>query len=99
MRHTDSNRLMPHDLDAERGVLGAILVNNSGFDQILDTLQPEHFFREGHRRIFQRMIALSGRNQPIDLLTLKDELFRTGDLEEAGGPAYISALTDGVPLS
>ena len=62
-------------------------------------LQPEAFFRDAHRRIFERMADLSERSQPIDFITLKEELARAGELDEVGGPAYLAALTDGVPRS
>jgi replicative DNA helicase len=90
-------RTLPHNLDAERSVLGAILIDNAMYDTAVEVIRPESFFRDAHRRIFERMIALAERRQPIDLLTLTEELARAGDLEEVGGPAYVSALVDGVP--
>jgi replicative DNA helicase len=93
------DRTLPHNLEAEKCVLGAILINNQAFNQAAEVIVPEDFFRDAHRRIYERMIELTDRNDPVDLVTLKDELVRVGDLEEVGGPAYISALTDGVPRS
>jgi len=92
-------RTLPHNLEAERSVLGAILIDNDTFNIAAAMIDSKAFFRDAHRRIFDRMLDLSERSQPIDLVTLKDELARSGDLEEVGGPAYISALTDGVPRS
>lgn len=94
-----SDRTLPHNLEAEKCVLGAILINNHAFNQAAETIDSGDFFRDAHRRIFEKMVSLSERNQPIDLVTLTDELDRSGELEEVGGPAYISALTDGVPRS
>jgi replicative DNA helicase len=90
-------RTLPHNLDAERSVLGAILIDNDAFNVAASVIDARAFFRDAHRRIFDRMVALAERSQPIDLVTLKEELERAGDLEEVGGPAYIAALVDGVP--
>jgi replicative DNA helicase len=80
-------------------VLGAILIDNATFNVVAAVLQPDAFFRDAHRRIFERMADLSERSQPIDFITLKEELARAGELDEVGGPAYLAALTDGVPRS
>lgn len=93
------DRTLPHNLEAEKCVLGAILINNHAFNQATEVIDSGDFFRDAHRRLFDKMVALSERSQPIDLVTLKDELVRSGELDEVGGPAYISALTDGVPRS
>ncbi len=93
------DRTLPHNLEAEKCVLGAILINNHAFNQAAEVIDAGDFFREAHRRIFEKMVSLTDRSQPVDLVTLKDELVKTGELEEVGGPAYISSLTDGVPRS
>ena len=92
-------RTLPHNLEAEKSVLGAILIQNEAFNHAAELLDSRDFFRDAHRRIFEKMIALSERNDAIDFVTLKEELSRTGDLEEVGGPAYIASLADGVPRS
>ena len=94
-----AQRTLPHNLEAERSVLGAILIDNDVFNVAAATITPVSFFRDAHRRIFEQMVALSERSQPIDLVTLKEELERSGDLDEVGGPAYIASLVDGVPRS
>jgi replicative DNA helicase len=94
-----SDRTLPHNLEAEKCVLGAILINNHAFNQAAEVIDAQDFFRDAHRRIFDKIVALTDRSQPIDLVTLKDELTRSGELDEVGGPAYISALADGVPRS
>src|SRR6266550_3791339 len=94
-----SERTLPHNLEAERSVLGAILLHNDAFNLAAEVIDSEDFFRDAHRRIFDRMVALAERNGAIDLVTLKDELGRAGELDEVGGPAYIAALVDGVPRS
>jgi len=94
-----SDRTLPHNLEAEKSVLGAILINNQAFNQAAEVIDQTDFFRDAHRRIFEKMIALTDRNEPVDLVTLKDELTRSNEIDEVGGPAYISSLTDGVPRS
>jgi len=93
------DRTLPHSLDAEKSVLGAILVHNDAFNHAAELIDAHDFFRDAHRRIFDRMVALSERGDPIDFITLKEELTRAGELDQIGGPAYIAALTDGVPRS
>lgn len=92
-------RTLPHNLEAERSVLGAILIDNHTFNLAAGVITSSAFFRDAHRRIYERMTDLSERNQPIDLVTLKEELERAGELQEVGGPVYIASLVDGVPRS
>src|ERR1051325_11847795 len=94
-----AERTLPHNLEAERSVLGAILLHNDAFTLAAEVIDAEDFFRDAHRRIFDKMVKLADRGDAIDLVTLKEELGRTGDLDEVGGPAYITALVDGVPRS
>ena len=92
-------KVLPNNLEAERTVLGAILVDNETFHHARELLQKDDFYRDAHRKIFQSMETLSVRGQAIDLITLKEELGRKGDLESAGGASYLSSLIDGVPRS
>ncbi len=92
-----TERPLPHNLEAERSVLGAILIHNEAFNHAAEVLEPRDFFRDAHRRIFEKMVQLSERNEAIDLVTLKEALTRSRELEEVGGPAYITALVDGLP--
>ena len=94
-----AERTLPHSLDAEKSVLGAILIHNEAFNHAAELIDARDFFRDAHRRIFNSMVALSERNDPIDFVTLREELSRTGQLDEVGGPAYIASLADGVPRS
>jgi len=87
----------PHSLEAERTVLGGILINNAYLSVALSLLTPEDFYRDAHRQILAGMVNLMDRGQPIDLLTLSDELQKSGSLEEVGGAAYLASLMDGVP--
>jgi replicative DNA helicase len=96
---TAIEKTLPHNLDAERSVLGAVLVDNAAMHAALQRLKPQDFYRDAHRRIFSAMLELSERAGVIDLVTLKEMLSRSGDLDTAGGPALLAALTDGVPRS
>jgi replicative DNA helicase len=92
-------RTLPHNLEAEKSVLGAILIQNEAFNHAAELIDSGDFFRDAHRRIFEKMVTLSERGDAIDFVTLKEELSRGGDLDEVGGPAYIASLADGVPRS
>jgi replicative DNA helicase len=94
-----AERPLPHNLEAERSVLGAILLHNDAFNLAAEVIDAQDFFRNAHQRIFDKMVRLAERGDAIDLVTLKEELGRSGDLDEVGGPAYITALVDGVPRS
>src|SRR6266581_8416123 len=94
-----ADRTLPHNLEAERSVLGAILLHNEAFNHAAEVIDSADFYRDAHRRIFDKMVKIVERGGAIDLVTLKEELGRSGDLDEVGGPAYITALVDGVPRS
>ena len=88
---------LPSNVDAERSILGAILLDNAVCNQAIELLRRDDFFLESHRRIFDKMVALTERLMPIDLITLSDELRRAGEFEQIGGATYIASLIDGVP--
>src|SRR3979490_806619 len=90
-------RQLPQNIDAERSVLGAILLDNHALNAAIENLRPEDFFMDQHRRVFAQMIALGEGQQAIDLVTLTEELHRKGDLEAAGGAPYLASLADGMP--
>jgi replicative DNA helicase len=91
------DRVLPHNADAERTVLGAVLVDNAAFNSAAEVLSKDDFYREAHRRVFEAMAALAERSQSIDLVTLKEELTRASALEAVGGAAYLASLVDGLP--
>jgi replicative DNA helicase len=93
-----SERAVPHNLEAERALLGSILLDNGALNVALETVSKEDFFSEAHRTTFEKMLDLSEKNRTIDLVTLSEELSKDGLLEKAGGAAYLAALTDGVPI-
>jgi replicative DNA helicase len=90
-------RPLPQNLDAERSILGAILLDNHALNAAIENLKPEDFFLEQHRRVFNQMIALGENQQAIDLVTLTESLHRVGELESSGGAPYLAALADGMP--
>ena len=92
-----NERTLPHNLDAERSVLGAILLRNDAINAAVEVLQPEDFYRDAHQLLLEHMIQLSERGAAIDLVTLAESLTRADALEKVGGPAYITRLVDGVP--
>jgi replicative DNA helicase len=83
------------DLDAERTVIGCVLVHNSAMNVLAEQLVAKHFSDSRHQKIWECMLAMYERSQPIDLVTIKAELAE--QLEAAGGIAYIASLVDGVP--
>jgi replicative DNA helicase len=88
---------MPSNLDAERSILGAILLDNHALNTAIEALKPDDFFIPQHRSIFNQMIALGEAQHAIDLVTLTEELHRRGELESSGGAPYLASLVDGVP--
>ena len=88
---------MPQSPDAERAVLGAILINNHAFYRVIGTIDTEDFFKDAHRTIFGTMRMMAERSQEIEPLTLKEELAKHALLEQVGGIAYVSSLLDSVP--
>jgi len=88
---------MPQSPDAERAVLGSILLNNHAFYRVIGTVNSEDFFKDAHRTIFAMMRALAEASREIDILTLKEELVKHAQLDQAGGFAYVMSLIDGIP--
>ncbi len=89
----------PHSLEAERTVLGGIIVRNESLNTVLSIISPEDFYKDSHRKIIERIIALTDKGLPVDLLSLAEDVGRAGLLEEVGGASYLSSLMDGVPKS
>jgi replicative DNA helicase len=89
----------PHSLEAERSILGGILVNIQNLSVILSVLSPEDFYKDAHRRILDKIILLVDKGLPVDLLSLTEALQRDGLLEDVGGASYLASLMDGVPRS
>jgi replicative DNA helicase len=87
-------KIPPHSLEAERAVLGAILLEKESLPKAIELLKPADFYKEGHRKIFAAMIGLFERTEPVDLLTVSEELRRRDEIEEVGGPALLAGLVE-----
>ena len=87
-------RVPPHSLEAERAVLGAILLEAESLPKAVELLAPEHFYHSGHRKIFSAMISLFERSEPVDALTVQEELRRRDALEELGGAVTIATMVE-----
>lgn len=92
-------RALPHNLDAEKSILGAILVNEDAYETASDRIESKDFYRDAHRRIFDAMSSIVERGSSVDFVTLRTALEKSGELEECGGPAYLTSLADGMPRS
>jgi replicative DNA helicase len=88
---------LPANVEAERSILGAILLDNFSYNEAAEQLHSEDFSLDSHRRIYSRMVELAESSRPIDMITLVEELDRRKELESIGDVGYISSLVDGVP--
>ncbi|KPK26350.1 MAG: replicative DNA helicase, partial [Desulfobacterales bacterium SG8_35_2] len=96
---SDPHRLPPQNLEAEQCVLGSILLQQGALVKILELVEPEDFYREAHKIIFKAMVALFEKNEPQDIITVTNVLKDRNQLDALGGPAYLSNLTDIVPVA
>jgi len=94
-----SEKGLPHSLDAEKAVLGSLILENQSIYEILDLISPEDFYGENHKILYQRMIDLITSTRAVDLLILREELARSAELEQVGGISYIASLIDAVPTA
>ncbi len=93
------SRTPPHNLEAEQSVLGSILLDNETYAALEGMLVPDHFYKEGHRKIFRAIERLFRRGDPMDLVTLTEELRQSGELESVGSVPYLIGLADAVPTA
>ena len=87
----------PANPEAEQSVLGAILVRPEVLDRVADLIEPADFYREAHSRIFQAMLDLYGRGEPVDLVTVTSLLMERGQLESVGGPVFLAGRREPAP--
>lgn len=90
---------IPANMDAEMSTLGSILIDAEAIYKIVHLLMPVDFYREKHAWLYEAMLALYSRREPIDFVTLAEELGRMGRLEEIGGPAFITEVMDRIPTA
>ena len=92
-------KLPPQVLDFEEVVLGAMMIDKKGVDEVIDLLQPDAFYKSAHQNIFESILNLFQNSQPIDLLTVSADLKKNGKLESVGGDYYLVQLTQKVASS
>src|SRR5688572_26839907 len=93
------DKLAPQSVEAEQSVLGSILIDADAILRVADFLKPSDFYRAQHADVYEAMLALHGQREPIDLITLADELKRRDRLDAVGGPAYLTTLMESVPTA
>jgi replicative DNA helicase len=91
------DRGLPASVEAERSILGAILLDNHSYNEAAEKLSSEDFFLDSHRRIYSRMAELIDAQRAVDIVTLAEELARRKEVEAVGGVAYLASLTEGLP--
>lgn len=96
---SDALKVPPHDLQAEKSVLGAILIDSSAITLVAEFLRHSHFYIPEHQMIFSAMVTLFEKQQPIDIVTIQDELKHKECLKKIGGKSYLSELINAVPSS
>lgn len=97
--HQIEGKLQPQALELEKAVLGALMIDNESLSDAIDSLQAEYFYAPKHQKIFEAIVNLFNNTQPVDILTVSEELKRLEMFKEIGGLAYISELTNNVASS
>ncbi|MCF6462818.1 replicative DNA helicase [Clostridium sp. Cult1] len=92
-------KIPPHSLEAEQSVLGAMILNKEAINTAIEQLHPDDFYKEANKEIFQAIIELFNRNEPVDIITLSEELRKRGTLESLGGVTYLAELSGGVAIT
>lgn len=95
----DMTRIPPHSVESEQSILGSILLDKDAMITVSETIKPDDFYKEAHKIIYECMIKLSNKNEPIDLITLTEELRKQGHLDDVGGISYITSLSTIVPTT
>ncbi|HLB52003.1 replicative DNA helicase [candidate division WWE3 bacterium RIFCSPHIGHO2_12_FULL_38_15] len=96
---TPSVGIPPHDLEAEKSILGALLLDKDAIVKVVETLRSSHFYKSSHEKIYDAMLTLYEKREPIDLITVPAELKRMGELESSGGVTYLTELVNSVPTA
>lgn len=89
-------RIPPHSLEAEQSVLGAMILDKESINTALEIIRPDDFYKEANKEIFETILVLFNKNEPVDLITLSEELKRRDTLENVGGVTYLADLSSGV---
>ena len=92
-------RVPPQDLEAEQSVLGAMMLSSDAIRMVIPLCHEEDFYREANRKLYHAIVALDDRKEPVDIITLSNELKRMGDFDTIGGVSALTALVDRVPTA
>ena len=92
-------KVPPHDLEAEQAVIGSMLTDSDAIVSSIEILKPEDFYRADNKIIYEAMLNLYNRSEPIDIITVKAELESMGRFEQVGGLEYLAELPDKVPTT
>ena len=93
------SRIPPHSVESEQSILGSILLDKDAMITVAETITPGDFYKDAHRIIYECMMSLNGKNEPIDMVTLTDELRSRGYLDDIGGVSYLTSLSTIVPTT
>ena len=96
---SDYGRIQPQALELEEAVLGALMIEKDAYSQVSEILRPESFYERRHQLIYSAITDLAVNQKPVDILTVREQLAKRGDLEEVGGPFYITQLSSKVASS
>jgi replicative DNA helicase len=97
VRRIRPDRVPPHNLEAEESVLGAMMLSAEAIAEVVEVVRPQDFYRSAHRKVFEALLEIYGRGEPVDAITAVEELKRRGALEEVGGHLAIHELVERVP--
>jgi len=92
-------KIPPHSVEAEQSVLGSMLLDKEAILTVLEVLDPEDFYKEAHMEIYESIINIFNKNEPVDLITLSDELKKRGTIDAIGGIPYLTSLAGSVPIT
>ena len=93
------NRLPPQNIEAEMSLLGAVMLDQEVWDEVSEIVQEKDFYKPVHRKVFSAIRELTKLGQPTDLVTISNYFMKTGELEQIGGPAYLTELMDTTPTT
>ena len=99
MNELDKLKIPPQNLEAEQSMLGALLIDKRAFDKVADIIRGEDFYKDAHRLIYETMVGLYAKQEPIDLLTVSNSLEEKGQLEKIGGRNYLASTAQIVPTA
>ena len=99
MSNLELNRIPPQSIEAEQSLLGALLIDKRAFDKMADIIEPDDFYKDSHRYIYEGMLTLYSKQEPIDILTVSNILEERKQIEIIGGRSYLASLSQLVPTS